>query len=144
MYVHCIYNYTAVIVSIALSPPPHTHSHPPTHTDPPVFTVGAFFEGNEGDALRINLSVDGNPLPLDSFSWTYDGQPLSAETGRLVFGAEFIEFTPLQRTDRGRYMITGSNLAGNGSAFFDLEVYCELLRLIYSINILIMNTECPL
>ncbi len=92
-------------------------------TDPPEYIVNNFFEGNEGENLRIDLQLDGNPLPPDSFSWTLDGEPLEIEPGQLEFGEDFIEFTSLRRTDIGEYMVTATNLAGTGSATFNVEVY---------------------
>ncbi len=87
--------------------------------------MNSLFEGNEGESLRIDLQLDGNPLPPDSFTWTLDGEPLQLEPGQLTFGEDFIEFTSLRRTDQGEYMVTAINLAGSGSATFNLEVYCE-------------------
>ena len=87
--------------------------------------MGVFFEGNEGDFLRINLLLDGLPLPPDSFTWVFDGQTLTNDTSRLTFGVDYIQFDPLLRGDRGTYTVTATNLAGTGQATFDLESYCK-------------------
>ena len=87
--------------------------------------VGDFFEGNEGEPLDIFLTLDGFPLPPDTFSWTFQGQPLMDTPGRVTTGVDFLQFSALNRDDRGTYMVTATNLAGSGSATFNLEVYCK-------------------
>lgn len=93
-------------------------------TDGPIYTVSSLFERNEGEMLRVDLNIEGFPLPPDTFFWTFNGQPLT-QSGSVTLGADFIEFSSLQRGDQGLYTVTAMTLAGSGNASFELEVFCE-------------------
>lgn len=85
----------------------------------------ALYEGNEGDPLTITLEIDGNPLPSDDFTWMFNGQPLTLGGNIAFLNETTIEFSSLSRNNTGSYSVSATNLAGVGSATFDLVVFCK-------------------
>ncbi len=76
--------------------------------------------------VRIDLGLDGNPLPtMDTLSWTFNNMSLGSGDG-ITLGLDFIEFSSVNRSNSGTYAVSSSNIAGNGSFEFNLEVFCEL------------------
>ena len=99
--------------------------------DPPEYTFLALYEGNEGDPLIISLGLDGNPLPPDTFTWLFNGQPLQLGGNVVTLNEATIVFSSLNVDNAGTYSVSATNLAGQGSANFDLAVYCKLYLLKY-------------
>ena len=83
------------------------------------------YEGIEGNTFTINLGLDGNPLPPDSFTWMFNGQPLQLGGNIAMLEENTITFSSLDRNDAGTYSVSATNLAGQGSATFDLAVLCK-------------------
>lgn len=83
------------------------------------------YEGNEGDPLTITLGLDGNPLPPDAFTWTFNGQLLQLGGNIITLNENTIAFSSLNRDNAGSYGVSATNLAGQGSAAFDLAVFCK-------------------
>lgn len=83
------------------------------------------YEGNEGEPLIITLGLDGNPLPPDDFTWMFDGQPLQLGGNVAFLNETTIAFSSLSRNNAGSYSVSATNLAGVGSANFDLVVFCK-------------------
>ena len=84
------------------------------------------YEGNEGDPLTITLGLDGNPLPPDVFTWTFNAQPLELEGNVIILNETTIVFSSLNRNNTGVYSVSATNLAGSGRADFSLAVFCKL------------------
>ena len=95
------------------------------HADPPEYTFMALYEGNEGDPLTITLGLDGNPLPPDTFTWMFNGQPLQLGGNIVTLDETTISFSSLNFNNAGTYSVSATNLAGLGSASFDLVVYSK-------------------
>ena len=92
------------------------------YVDPPEYTVASQFDVNSGESLSVSLTLDAFPLPgANDFSWTFNGQPLMS-SARISFSVDSIQFTNIQFSDGGIYMITATNEAGSGSASFTLVV----------------------
>ena len=91
--------------------------------DAPVYTVNASFSAFEGDMFRIDLGLDGDPVPVE-FNWFFNGVELlnSSET---TFGIDFIQFSSLSTSNAGNYSVTATNTAGSGSGEFSLVVFCK-------------------
>ena len=74
-----------------------------------------------------NYNYEANPLP-DEHTWTRDGKPL-VSGGKTTLPANnntsSITISSVNRSDSGVYTIFSSNVVGNGSANFTLNVYCE-------------------
>ena len=95
------------------------------YIDPPVYTVASRFAVIEGERLLINLTLDGNPIPREgNFTWSFNGIDL-IRSGDVDFGVDFIDFGVVNRNEAGSYMVEATNLAGTGSATFELVVYCR-------------------
>ena len=79
-----------------------------------------------------NYTYEANPQP-DEHTWTRDGKPL-VSGGKTTLTANnntsSITISNVNRSDSGVYTIFSSNVAGNGSANFTLNVYCECLSLV--------------
>ena len=97
------------------------------HSDAPVYNINSSFTVNEGDIFNLStLNLDANPVPGDGeFSWTFNGQPLMAQSGLIELGVNSILLSPVLRSQSGVYMITSSNRAGTGQASFALNVNCK-------------------
>ena len=81
----------------------------------------------EGERLFINLTLDANPIPgQGNFTWSFNGIQFSP-TGDINFGLDFIDFGVVNRNEAGSYMVEATNLAGTGSAMFQLDVYCKYM-----------------
>ena len=78
-----------------------------------------------------NYIVSADPQP-DTFTWTRDTAPLSS-TDRIALTVNSISISRVSRSDNGVYVVTAFSVAGNGSANFTLNVYCELTsyRILY-------------
>lgn len=83
------------------------------------------YEGNEGELLTITLELDGNPLPPDDFTWMFNGQPLQLGGNIAFLNETTISFSSLAQNNAGSYSVSATNLAGVGSANFDLVVFCK-------------------
>lgn len=84
--------------------------------------VNDTFNVREGDQLNITLLLDANPFPGDdNFTWSVNGRMLFTMPG-LDLGITFIDFMMVTRLDAGNYTTTSTNVAGIGSASFQLIV----------------------
>ena len=94
-------------------------------TDSPEYNGEIFFEATEGQQFRIMLDLSGNPFPdVSSLSWTFNGQELTAGGG-ISFGLDFLEFDSINRANAGTYTVFSSNVAGNDSFEFNLDIFCK-------------------
>ena len=89
-----------------------------------------------------NYNYEANPQP-DEHIWTRDGKPL-VSGGKTTLTANSITITDVNRSDSGVYTIFSSNVAGNGSANFILNVYCEwqfsyLIKVLHVLYIIIIS-----
>ena len=99
---------------------------------PPTYTGQTTFQAVEEEMVRIDLGLDGNPLPtMDTLSWTFNNMSLGSGDG-ITLGLDFIEFSSVNRSNSGTYAVSSSNIAGNGSFEFNLEVFCELFVILAS------------
>ena len=84
--------------------------------------VNDTFNVREGDQLNITLVLDANPFPADdNFTWSVNGRMLFTMPG-LDLGITFIDFMMVTRLDAGNDTTTSTNVAGIGSASFQLIV----------------------
>ena len=97
----------------------------------PEYTVNDTFSVIEGDSFRVDLGLTGNPLPgaPGTFQWFFNGQPLS-QSGDLLLGVNSIDFGIANRAEAGTYSVSATNVAGTGTASFELIVFCEFVYLI--------------
>ncbi len=99
-----------------------------------MYTVQARFEVIEGDVVRIDLQLDGNPFPsLASFSWQFNGVPL-VSSGDLEVNLTYLDLGVASRTEGGTYFVEATNIAGTGNATFEVIVFCEFFT---------AHTACP-
>ena len=75
-----------------------------------------------------NYIISADPQP-DSYIWRRNSQIIS-NSSRITVTANSITISNVNRSDSGVYTIFSSNVAGNGSANFTLNVYCECLSLV--------------
>ncbi len=79
----------------------------------------------EGSTEIIQLGLVGNSRP-STFSWTFNGAPLSDIPGELTLSVDSISFGGgIARSRGGIYSVESSNEAGSASATFRLIVYCK-------------------
>lgn len=82
----------------------------------------------EGETLQILLNLTANPIPgAGMYSWSFNGDPLTSDSAVMVEVDSISFVTGVDRTRTGTYMVEATNLAGNDSASFTLEVFCELM-----------------
>ena len=65
-----------------------------------------------------------NP-PVTSFSWEFDGNPLSNTSRIHIINATTIEFTPVTQDDIGNYTVIANNTEGSGEGMIGMDVYCK-------------------
>ncbi len=81
-----------------------------------IFTV------QEGAEFSVQPILTGNPLPLDNETvWSMDGRVLAPIPG-IEFGSDFLTIMMATRMDQGNYTVSATNVAGSGSATFQLLV----------------------
>ena len=97
----------------------------------PEYTVNDTFTVIEGDSFRVDLGLTGNPLPgaPGTFQWFFNGQPLS-QSGDLLLGVNSIDFGTANRAEAGTYSVSATNVAGTGTASFELMVFCEFVEIL--------------
>ena len=88
-----------------------------------MYTVNTSFTAVEGNMYRIDLVLDGNPVPVD-FTWSFNGVEL-VTSSEITFGIDFIQFSSLSTSNAGNYSVTATNAAGSGSGEFSLIVFCR-------------------
>ena len=95
-------------------------SVPPTYTDPGVQTV------EEGSDITVSLTVESRPTDLTVGTLTRAGG--ASVPDDITFNTVSVTFIDVQRADAGEYMLTSSNVAGEGSVTFTLDVLlpCKL------------------
>ncbi len=99
--------------------PPPSPADVPSYIADPVYTV---IEGQPG---QIQLSLDARPLPGPSeFSWSRDGVPISS-SGQVTLTSDSIDWSSVNRSDGGAYMVVATNRAGSGTASFQVVVICK-------------------
>ena len=93
------------------------------------------FEVNIGGDLMVTLVLDALPLPgADNFTWTFNGVTLMP-SGRISFTVDTIQFTGVDLSDGGVYMVTATNEAGSGSASFLLVINGRLIIIGYNFEV---------
>ena len=75
-----------------------------------------------------NYIISADPQP-DSYTWRRNGRIIS-NSSRITVTISSIRISNVNRSDSGVYTIFSSNVVGNGSANFTLNVYCECLSLV--------------
>ncbi len=87
--------------------------------------VNATFETIEGEAVLIELQLDANPIPaLDQFGWQFNGIEL-VSSGDVAVNLTYLDLGEVNRNEAGNYFVNASNVAGTGSATFQIVVFCE-------------------
>uniref|UniRef100_A0A4W3JWM0 Cell adhesion molecule 2b n=1 Tax=Callorhinchus milii TaxID=7868 RepID=A0A4W3JWM0_CALMI len=75
----------------------------------------------EGDELRLECRVTGNPTP-EAVKWKKDGAELP-DPDRMVVEGNMLIISALNKTDNGTYYCEASNLLGENTAEYILFVY---------------------
>ncbi|KFO28580.1 Hemicentin-1 [Fukomys damarensis] len=76
----------------------------------------------EKQSVTLTCEVTGNPVP--EITWHKDGQLLQEdETHRIMSGGHFLQITNAQVSHTGRYVCLVSNIAGEKSKSFSLNVF---------------------
>ncbi len=89
--------------------------------------VNATFETIEGEAVLIELQLDANPIPaLDQFGWQFNGIEL-VSFGDVAVNLTYLDLGKVNRNEAGNYSVVANNIAGTGSANFQVIVYCKSL-----------------
>ncbi|XP_007901761.1 cell adhesion molecule 2b isoform X1 [Callorhinchus milii] len=78
----------------------------------------------EGDELRLECRVTGNPTP-EAVKWKKDGAELP-DPDRMVVEGNMLIISALNKTDNGTYYCEASNLLGENTAEYILFVYDAL------------------
>lgn len=96
----------------------------------PVYMVTSPVIVIEGETnFRVTLGLDARPIPIPpdgNFTWTSNGVELISGMGGVVLGVNYIEFASVTRDlDGTTYEVIGENVAGSGSAAFELSVLCK-------------------
>ena len=99
-------------------------SVPPTYDDPEVQTV------QEGSDITVSLTVNSRPMDLMTGTLTRGGG--IAVRGGTIYDTVSVTFIDVQSADAGQYTLTSSNVAGEGSVTFALNVQSKL-HLTYTI-----------
>ncbi|XP_067933209.1 myosin light chain kinase, smooth muscle-like [Watersipora subatra] len=90
----------------------------------PVFTTKLRnYYGREGDTIKLQCCVDGEPAPV--VSWLKEGKPL-LESDRIKQyeeqGKHVLQISDSQKKDSGRYSIKAHNSKGNSHCSADVEI----------------------
>ncbi|XP_075792870.1 hemicentin-1 isoform X2 [Pelodiscus sinensis] len=75
----------------------------------------------EKHSVTLTCEVIGNPVP--QITWVKDGQPLTQDRDHQVLSSgRFLQITNAQVADTGRYTCVASNIAGDKSKSYSLNV----------------------
>ena len=94
--------------------------------DAPVYEDPGVQNQTEGLNLTVKLELGANPSP-QMYTWYKDGKPL-ANDSRVMFGVDYIKFSPAMREDSGIYTVKATNDIGSGNVTFEVDILCKLLE----------------
>ena len=86
------------------------------------FTKAVSYNGSNFTLMIKDMRA--NP-PVNSFSWKFDGKPLSNTSRIHIINATTIEFTPVTQDDIGNYTVIANNTEGSGEGMIGMDVYCK-------------------
>jgi len=98
--------------------------------DKPKFveTAGEKVSVVEGESSVITVRAKGNPDTI-KYKWAKNGSQLKTLAKKVHVEGPVLNFTEVNRKDKGKYECEASNSEGSTTLIIDLDVQCKFMAL---------------